>query len=170
MTTKKRVNYDKILPKHAIDRAVGRHHVGTPDEEIAEEIRKQTTKMKWPKGAITAAVKYALKRHHANQGVYTAVMSGSIRNPSVSRAAKPSRIFINDLTNQGTIEVSGRGWNAAERKAKKVLEQLRALVPADSFRAMTRHYAVDERGNDVFVIYLEIRYGAKDINRALRDM
>jgi len=90
----KRVNYDKVLPKAQIDFAVGKYHVGTSDEEIAEDIRKRAEKMKWPEGAITAGVKYALKRHHANQGVYTAVMSGSIRNPrprrKVSRRKLPT--------------------------------------------------------------------------------
>jgi len=83
----KRVNYDKMLPKAQIDFVVGKYHVGTPDEEIAEDIRKRAKKMKWPEGAVTAAVKYAIKRHHANGAVFTGVMSGSFSVPKRRRVS-----------------------------------------------------------------------------------
>lgn len=83
-----RVNYEKMIPKAAIDFLVGRYHVGTSDQEIAEDIKKRGQKNKWPAGAVTAAAKYAIKRHHANQKMYGDVMGGRIRNnPDVSEKA-----------------------------------------------------------------------------------
>lgn len=76
----------KDVPRSQIDFLVGKLHVGTPDEEVAADIRKRAESAGWPKPVVTLAVNYAVKRHQANRGTYSDVMSGNI-----GRARRMSR-------------------------------------------------------------------------------
>lgn len=67
----------KDIPTSGIDFIVGRLHVGTPDAEIVADMEKRAKD--WPAGARKLGIKYALDRHHKNQGVYSSVMGGSSR-------------------------------------------------------------------------------------------
>lgn len=106
----KRVNYSKMIPKAHIDFLVDRYNVGARDETIAEDVRKRATKMKWPAGAITAAEKYAVERHHKNIGTYNAVMGGRLRNPSVGGAGRigPVSAGVGAGARRGTVGVGAR--------------------------------------------------------------
>lgn len=62
------------IPKGQIRWLVGQMHVSTTEEEIREDILSRS--VKWPQEAREEAVKYALKCHRENQGLYHAVMTG----------------------------------------------------------------------------------------------
>lgn len=66
----------KDVPRSQIDLIVGNLHVGTPDEEVAADIRKRCEGSDMPAPVVTLAVKYAVDRHQKNRGVYSDVMSG----------------------------------------------------------------------------------------------
>lgn len=68
----------KDVPRSQIDFLVGNLHVGTPDEEVAADIRKRCEGSKFPAPVVTLCVKYALDRHHKNGGMYSDVMSGNL--------------------------------------------------------------------------------------------
>ncbi len=66
------------IPKQSIEWLVARIHVSVPDEEVARDMRRRV-RIGTPN--VTDAVekrivKYALKCHHENQGLYRAVVSG----------------------------------------------------------------------------------------------
>lgn len=68
------------IPKASIEFLVARLHVGVSDEEVARDMRRR---VRTGTPNVTDAmekriVKYALKCHHANQGLYRAVVSGRL--------------------------------------------------------------------------------------------
>lgn len=62
--------------KHQIEWIVGRFHVGTPDEEIVADMRRRLDESKAPKRLHKLVIDYAIRVHHKNQKLYTAVMRG----------------------------------------------------------------------------------------------
>jgi len=64
------------VPKGEIDFIVGRYHVGTPVEEVAENIRVRCQKAGVPAPVAKACVAYAQKAHLRNRDLYEDVMLG----------------------------------------------------------------------------------------------
>jgi hypothetical protein len=64
------------VPKGEIDWIVGNMHVGTPDEEVADDIARRCAKVGVPKAVATACVRHALKTHQRNRDLYSDVMMG----------------------------------------------------------------------------------------------
>lgn len=62
------------IPKGQIRWLMSRVHVSATEEEIQEDILSRS--VKWPQEAREEAVRYALKCHRENQGLYTAVVTG----------------------------------------------------------------------------------------------
>ncbi len=58
--------------KHIISNIVGRLHVSSTEEEVLDYLASRFIVKDVPK----EAKRYALKVHHANQGLYTRVMRG----------------------------------------------------------------------------------------------
>lgn len=74
---------DPLVPTYAIDRKLGRVHVGTPDSEVEAMIREAIERMmqgpqadQWTPKIQRQTVKYALWRHHRNLAEYVWVMGG----------------------------------------------------------------------------------------------
>lgn len=63
----------------AIEWLVGKLHVGTPDDEVAADIRRRAEKAGWPAEARDRAVKIAPAAHHKNRDLYYDVVRGRIR-------------------------------------------------------------------------------------------
>jgi hypothetical protein len=77
MKTKQKKHTD--IPTMAIEWIVNRFHVGTPDEEIATDIRRRVRSVPEVSPALEKKmVNYALKQHHKNQGLYHSVMTGRL--------------------------------------------------------------------------------------------
>lgn len=81
MTVERKPRVDPLVPTFAIDRRLGRVHVGTPDNEveamISEAIACQLNGKdadKWTPKIQRQTVKYALWRHHRNLAEYRWVM------------------------------------------------------------------------------------------------
>ena len=70
--------WPSYVPQSEIDFIVGRYHVGTPDEKIAEIIRKKLSKGKGTPEQIQTCVDYALSVHHEYRQLYQDVMGGKI--------------------------------------------------------------------------------------------
>jgi len=76
--------YEKTVPSYVpkgdIHWLMGRVHVGTPDAEIEQEIRRRLEAMiragKANEGMVAECVKYAIACHRENQGLYNAVVTG----------------------------------------------------------------------------------------------
>jgi len=66
----------KDIARSQIEMIVGNMHVGASDEEVAAEIEKRSEG--WPQGARSLALKYAIKCHRRNRGLYSDVMGGRI--------------------------------------------------------------------------------------------
>lgn len=75
----------KYVPKQAIEWIVARFHVGTPDAEVAADIRRRLERKIndscFEKNAnrgrrMQAYIAYALDCHHKNGALYTAVQTG----------------------------------------------------------------------------------------------
>ena len=64
------------VPQASIRWLLGRVHVGTPDTEVEADIRRRCTVC--TEAQRKAIVKYALKCHHENQGLYNRVVSGRL--------------------------------------------------------------------------------------------
>ena len=79
MSRKPRV--DPLVPTHAIDRRLGRIHVGTSDGDIValieEAIEQSKDREKYTPTIKRQTVRYALWRHHENLALYALVMRGS---------------------------------------------------------------------------------------------
>jgi hypothetical protein len=88
---KRRHNPDKKpsaaskVPKSQIDFIVGNIHVGTPDEEVADNIRRRCEKNGFPAAVMKACVVYALKAHKRNRDLYNDVMMGRTSRRRSSR-------------------------------------------------------------------------------------
>lgn len=72
---------DPIVPTYAIDRRLGRVHVGTPDAEVEALVAEAiATAEKGPEGAQWTpkikrqTIRYAIWRHHRNLAEYRRVM------------------------------------------------------------------------------------------------
>lgn len=100
--TKSRRYSMKDVPRSQIDFIVGNFHVGTPDEEVAADIRERAESAGWPKPVVTLAVNYAVKRHQANRGTYSDVMSGNI--------GRKRRMSREDGHASGSDEADGGPW------------------------------------------------------------
>jgi hypothetical protein len=68
------------VPKGEIDFIVGRYHVATPVEEVAENIRSRCQKAGVPAAVTKACVAYAQKAHKRNLDLYQDVMMGTSRS------------------------------------------------------------------------------------------
>lgn len=73
------------VPKSQIDFIVGNIHVGTPDEEVADNIRRRCEKNGFPAAVMKACVVYALKAHKRNRDLYNDVMMGRTSRRRSSR-------------------------------------------------------------------------------------
>ena len=62
------------IPKQSIKWLVGRVHVGTPDAEVEADIRRRCSKA--TPAQLKACIKFALKCHHDNRGLYNFVTGG----------------------------------------------------------------------------------------------
>lgn len=65
--------------KHLISWLVGRIHVATPDEEVAQDIRERAEHAGLSPALVRAAVRFALAEHHYNRQVADAVTLGNLR-------------------------------------------------------------------------------------------
>ena len=64
------------VPEGSIRWLLGRVHISTPDAEVEADIRRRCSKA--TEAQRKAIVKYALKCHHENQGLYNRVVSGRL--------------------------------------------------------------------------------------------
>jgi hypothetical protein len=68
------------VPEATINFIVDKFHVGTSDDAIRADIRRRCAPRNGNPGATDSQLAkmeaYAVKRHHANQGLYSAVMTG----------------------------------------------------------------------------------------------
>jgi hypothetical protein len=62
------------VPQGQIRWLLGRVHVSTSDDDVAKDIAARCSKA--TPAQRSACVKYALKCHHENQGLYNHVMGG----------------------------------------------------------------------------------------------
>lgn len=83
MTTERKPRVDPIVPTRAIDRKLGRVHVGTPDSEVGTIVREAIAAAlngpqaeSWSPKIQRQTVKYAIWRHHRNLDEYRWVMGG----------------------------------------------------------------------------------------------
>ena len=88
----KRTNYNASVPKTSIDWLLGRINVGTPDAEVAADIRRRSEKAGASEPQVKANVAYAIKQHHANIEMYNSVMmSGRIGRGRANPRRRRSR-------------------------------------------------------------------------------
>jgi hypothetical protein len=66
--------WDARVPRVDLCWLMGRVHVGTPDETVAEDIRQRTKG--FPPTVVRQSIAYALECHRRNQCLYTHVMRG----------------------------------------------------------------------------------------------
>jgi hypothetical protein len=71
------IKWDARVPRGDVAWYIGRLHCGTPDEEIAADIRKRCTKG-YTAALIEQTVRYALLCHARNRGLYRDVVSGRV--------------------------------------------------------------------------------------------
>ena len=64
------------LPAGRIEWIADRHHVGTPDAELAAEIRRRCIGPGWTPRLCERAVRIALARHAENRATYATVTRG----------------------------------------------------------------------------------------------
>lgn len=64
--------------KKHIEYLVGKHHVGTSDEKIAEEFAQRCAQNKIGPRATKLVIAHALKAHKANFDLYARVMTGRL--------------------------------------------------------------------------------------------
>jgi hypothetical protein len=83
MTTERKPRVDPIVPTLAIDRKLGRVHVGTPDAEVEILITAAISSAlngpqsaQWTPKIQRQTVRYAIWRHHQNLVGYAQVMGG----------------------------------------------------------------------------------------------
>ena len=71
----------KAIPKSQIDFLVGKYHVRTSPDVVAEDIMSKGRKCGWPEAGVKAAGAYARERHAKNLEMYNDVTSGRIGVP-----------------------------------------------------------------------------------------
>jgi hypothetical protein len=77
------------IPRGQIRWLVDRYHVGTPDAEIAADIRKRIGGgAGWTEAKIEEAVAFAVEVHHENQKLYGQVQSGHFTEENPRRELK----------------------------------------------------------------------------------
>jgi hypothetical protein len=73
-----------MVPTRAVDRMLGRIHVGTPDAEVEATMLRQIEVAigfgaeadAWTPKIQRQTVRYAVWQHHRNQAMYARVMGG----------------------------------------------------------------------------------------------
>lgn len=82
--TKPKFKVDPKVPTRAIDRKLGRVHVGTPDAEVEAMVQEAIDQAcqgkqaeQWTKKIQKQTIRYALWRHHQNLAEYVRVMGGT---------------------------------------------------------------------------------------------
>lgn len=79
MTRPRKPKVDPLVPTRALDRILGRTHVGTPDSEIEQMIHERIDHMTgqgepWTPTLRRQTVRYGLWRHRANRQEFMDVM------------------------------------------------------------------------------------------------
>lgn len=72
--------WDVRIPRGDLRLLMGRVHVGTPDNEIRQQIRERIANCidaRWTDELIEQAADFAVACHHENQGLYVRVTRGT---------------------------------------------------------------------------------------------
>ena len=76
MPRRKKTPLSTEIPEHAIRMIVGNYHVGTPHEEIEQNIRRRCKKAGASPELEDRCARFAREVHDKNRELYRAVMSG----------------------------------------------------------------------------------------------